>query len=235
MAAKDQRPSWVSAVAWLISPLVLILGVRWLLIEPYVIPSGSMLPNLLIHDHILVNKLRFGVRVPFGKTWLVHWGEPRRGEIVVFRFPENPEVFFVKRLIGLPGDKISIKEGVVHVNGVPLKIAEAEAPAQNPDDADEGGEENDFSYYTEENHLIRYLAKENANLDELEVPVDSYFMMGDNRDQSNDSRSWGPVPQTHLIGTPFLIWLSCSETLESARFLCDPSRIRWNRLLIKVP
>src|SRR5262245_60651682 len=90
---------------------------RWLLIEPYVIPSGSMIPTLLIHDHIFVNKLAYGVHVPFSKQWIVAWKNPQRFDVIVFRYPKNPEVFYVKRVVAVAGDKVSVRDGQLHVNG----------------------------------------------------------------------------------------------------------------------
>lgn len=227
---KDQRPTWLSAILWLIAPLGLILTVRWLLIEPYVIPSGSMIPNLLIHDHIVVNKLSFGVRVPFQRSWLINWTTPQRGDIIVFRYPENPEVFYVKRLIGLPGDKIEVVSGTLKINGE--ELPQKAVDSLQLDDEDDTFDR--FQYFEEAGHLVRYLHKEESNFSTVEVPENSYFMMGDNRDQSSDSRSWGFVPRDHLIGKPIFIWLSCSETLESAKFLCDPAHLRWDRIFKRV-
>lgn len=219
----DQRPTWLTAFGWLLSPILLILSIRWLFFEPYVIPSGSMIPQLLIHDHILVNKMKYGVRIPFGSTWLAKWGKPQRGEIVVFRYPNNPDVFYVKRVIGLPGERISIIHGVVHIDEKPLDLTEQ-------DSAD-----SEFQYFLEsQSYQVQYLNKEEAEMEAIDLPEDHYFMMGDNRDQSSDSRSWGAVPYENLIGTPVLIWLSCEETFETARFLCDPSQMRWNRILMRL-
>ena len=92
-------------------------GIRWAVLEPYVIPSGSMIPNLLIHDHVAVEKFAFGVHVPFSEAWLIRWGAPQPGDTVVFRYPENPEVFFIKRLIGRPGDTVHVEAGRISVNG----------------------------------------------------------------------------------------------------------------------
>jgi len=190
-----------------------------------------MIPQLLVHDHILVNKMKYGVRVPFGSTWLAKWGKPQRGEIVVFRYPNNPDVFYVKRVIGLPGERISISHGVVQIDGQPLELAEQAVDSkdleENPD--------SEFRYFLENrNYQVRYLNKEEAEMEAIDLPEDHYFMMGDNRDQSSDSRSWGSVPFENLIGTPVLVWLSCEETFETARFLCDPSQMRWQRILMRL-
>lgn len=217
------------AVAW---PIVLLLSLRWALIEPYVIPSGSMIPNLLIHDHVMVGKSSFGLRVPFSDQWLLRWSSPRRGDVIVFRFPENPTVFYVKRLIGLPGDRLRIQDGHIWVNDVEWTMV----PLNR-----DSSQDVDFDYFTESSegvpaHTVRFLAGRNPDSPPLEsarewtLSEGHYFFMGDNRDQSSDSRVWGVVPEKNLIGRAWLIWLSCDEMLESAKFVCDPATIRWSRL-----
>ncbi len=220
MARNDLRATWPQALFTFFAPILILFSVRWLLIEPYVIPSGSMIPTLLIHDHIFVNKLAYGVHLPFSRHWLLNWKTPQRSEIIVFRYPSNPEVFYVKRVVGLAGDKIAVHEGELLVNGeaVPQKKFQ------------EAG----FEYYEEAQHTVRYLQHSLSNFAEITVPEGSLFVMGDNRDQSSDSRSWGAVPLDHVIGRASFIWLSCRETLATARFLCDPQTLRWNRFFQSV-
>ncbi len=223
---KDLRGTWKQALLTFFGPILALFCIRWLLIEPYVIPSGSMIPSLLIHDHILVNKLAYGIRMPFGNSFLLQWGHPQPGEIVVFQYPENPEVFYVKRVVAVSGDRISVDRGQVIVNGQ----AYSQTSIAGPSSAD------DFEYFQENStrsYSVRYREKEASNFDSTQVPPNSYFVMGDNRDQSSDSRIWGTVPEKNLIGTAKLIWLSCEETLKTASFLCDPTTIRWHRLLKK--
>ena len=224
---RDLRATCPQALLTLFGPLLLFFTVRWILAEPYVIPSGSMIPTLHIHDHILVNKLAYGVHVPFSKAWIVQWSAPKRGDIVVFRLPSNPDVFYVKRAIGLSGDRIRVDEGVVSINGQPLKLQAIQDPAA-PEFRDET-----FSYFSEENHVVRFRAKEDSFAEEVTVPEGELFVMGDNRDQSSDSRFWGFVPQENLIGRAWLIWLACDYTLPSAQFLCDPKTLRWDRVLLR--
>lgn len=225
---KDLRGTWPQALLTFFGPVVLILAVRWLLIEPFVIPSGSMIPTLQIHDHIFVSKLAYGVHLPFGRSFLFQWQHPQVGQVVVFRFPESPEVFYIKRVIATAGDEISVGQGSIQVNGKVYSQESIEAPER---------EEAGFDYYREtstHSYVVRYLNKEMSHFHPIKVPEKSFFVMGDNRDQSNDSRFWGFVPEENLIGTAQIIWLSCEETLKSAQFLCDPSSIRWDRLLKKV-
>jgi signal peptidase I len=222
----DLRGTWPQALLTFFAPILLVIGVRWLLVEPFVIPSGSMLPSLLIHDHIFVNKLAFGVQIPFGNGFLAQWGKPKPGQIVVFRFPPNPDVFYVKRVIAVAGDEVSVQNGVITVNG--KEYLQQPMPST--------GFEEGFDYYLEKSqssYIVRYMNKEESSFGPRKVPEGHLFVMGDNRDQSNDSRFWGFVPESNLVGTAQLIWLSCRETLNSAQFLCDPTTIRWNRLLTK--
>ena len=222
MTGRDKRGTWRQALLTFLTPFLLVACLRWLLVEPFVIPSGSMIPTLLIHDHIFVNKLRFGIHVPFGHEFMWQWDSPERNEIVVFRYPENPEVYFVKRILAVGGDEISVENGTIFVNG---KAFEQE-PVENSDE--------DFQYFRENGHLIRYRNKDLSQFAVVKVPENSFFVIGDNRDQSSDSRFWGFIPNKNLIGTAKWVWLSCDKTMESAQLLCDPQTIRWSRMFSKI-
>lgn len=213
-----KKGTWPQALVTFFAPILIIMMVRWLLFEPFVIPSGSMIPTLLVHDHIFVNKLSFGIKVPFGKSFIVQWAHPKRGDVVVFRFPDNPEVFYVKRILAVGGDEIAVENGKVIVNG--------EALSQEPLPIEEN-----FEYFREKHYTIRYLNHDGSNFPPTKIPEHSFFVIGDNRDQSNDSRFWGVVPEENLIGRAKLIWLACGQTLTSAQFICDPQTLRWDRFL----
>ncbi len=225
---KSKKGTWTQAIVSLVSPIIFILGVRWIVVEPFQIPSGSMIPSLLIHDHILVQKFAYGLHSLWGQDHLWFWNSPQRGDIVVFRYPKNPDVYYIKRLMGLPGDQIVIKDRQISINGKPL----LKKPLNIED-------EPYFEYFQEatdqESHTVRYLKADLSDEPQqtFDVPKDSYFFMGDNRDESSDSRVWGFVEQKLLIGKAWVIWLSCTNTLESSPQLCNPSTIRWNRLFIK--
>jgi signal peptidase I len=220
------KGTWRQALLTFFGPILAVVILRWAVIEPFVVPSGSMIPTLKIHDHIFANKLAYGLHIPFSSTWLIKWSHPQRGDIAVFRYPKAPDVFYVKRLIGIPGDEISLKEGVLYINDHPTTQKSTK------------GEESGFDYYLEDfsslgvsnQHIIRYQDKLNANYEKTKIPDGEYFAMGDNRDQSADSRYWGFVPEKNLIGSVSLVWLSCEYTLTSAQFLCDPQTIRWDRI-----
>ena len=114
-----KQGTWPQALLTFFIPLALVFLFRWFLFEPFVIPSESMVPNLLIHDHIMVKKFSYGFKPPMGDGWLWKFKQPARGDVVVFRFPENRDVFFIKRLIGLPGDEVLVQNGQISVNGKP--------------------------------------------------------------------------------------------------------------------
>jgi signal peptidase I len=218
---KDLRSSWEKAILTFLFPVLLVFSVRWLLFEPFVIPSGSMLPNLLINDHILVSKWSFGFRLPFAKKYVMTWSQPQRGDVVVFRYPLNPEVYYVKRVLALAGDEVEIQYGEVRVNGVALSLEPVEG-------------EDGFQTFKESGRIVRFLNREASNFEKTKVPEGHYFLVGDNRDQSNDSRSWGFVPQDLLVGKAFMIWLSCDQMMATAQFLCEPATIRWDRVGLRL-
>ncbi|MNK89028.1 Signal peptidase I [compost metagenome] len=226
---KSKKGTWDQAILTFLFPIALVLGLRWAFIEPFVIPSGSMIPNLLIHDHILVKKFAYGLRFPFADKWLVRWANPERGQVVVFKYPENPDVYYIKRLIGLPGDEVIVKNGRISVNGEAWGLTSLENPAYEPG----------FFYFTEANqtgnHIVRFLSNGDGGESRVFiVPQGQFFFMGDNRDQSSDSRYWGFVKEEYLVGRAWMVWLSCDSTLPTMTFVCDPAQIRWNRLFTKV-
>lgn len=225
--AKNLKGTWNQAILTFLFPILLVMGVRWALLEPFVIPSGSMIPNLLVHDHILVKKFAYGLHLPFSDKWLFQWAPPKRGQIIVFKYPENPDVYYIKRLIGLPGDEVLVRAGRITING-------EELPVEPYIGADT---EKGFVYYSEEmgndTHVIRFMDfkfDDDNSPRVFKVPEGNYFFMGDNRDQSSDSRVWGFVKKDYIVGQAWAIWLSCENTLPTMTFMCDPSQMRWSRL-----
>lgn len=216
---------WSQALLVFLLPFFLFFALRSFVIEPFVIPSESMLPNLMIHDHILVDKNIYGLRWPIGDGWLWKFHEPQRGDVVVFRYPENREVFFIKRLVGLPGDHITVQGMNVTVNGKLFALT--------PQFEDGLFTENNG----EKDYTVAYYG-DSDSMDEEEksfvVPEKSYFVMGDNRYNSQDSRFWGYVPESLLIGKAQRIWMSCEETLESAPFICNPQTFRVGRFFQRI-
>lgn len=211
------------------------MAFRWIGYEPYVIPSGSMIPTLLIHDHIVVSKYSYGLRVPFTKKWLIPPRTPKRGDVVVFRSVENDDFYMIKRVVGLPGDKIEFNnQGELLIDGSQLVSQDISfAPELTDENLEAPREIFDLKQETlgQVQHLI---LQEKSRLEEepyvLTVPEGHIFMAGDNRDRSRDSRYWGALPIENLLGKAQFIWLSCSQTLVEQSPVCDPSQIRWNRV-----
>ena len=246
------RQFWTEGWGSFAIAIGIALIIRWGLIEAYVIPSASMLPSLLIHDHIFVNKAVYGIRVPFSENWLVRFKTPERGEVIVFKYPENKEVFFIKRIIGVPGDKIVYERGQLIVNDKPVEtvpetggewnnVADADfrrEDVQNPNYQTDGKQNYDhfIEKLTDHPHsvLLRKGDDFGRSFGPYEVPPGHYFMMGDNRDNSHDSRRWGAMPEENILGRAMFVWLSCEETMPSLSFLCNPSSIRWSRFFHQV-
>ncbi len=204
-AAQSKRP-WPVELSHSFFPILLIVLVfRSFLFEPFRIPSGSMLPTLEIGDFILVNKFSYGLRLPVLHRNFLDVGAPARGDVVVFRFPDDPSQNFIKRLIGLPGDRIVYRDKRLRVNGDEIKLTPFEP------DARERSQPEDRIYARERlsgaEHLILLRDGAYARSGEWEVPAGHYFVMGDNRDNSNDSRVWGFVPEDHLAGRAGLVWM----------------------------
>ncbi|HSX71795.1 MAG TPA: signal peptidase I [Pseudomonas sp.] len=195
--------------------LAIVLVLRSFLLEPFQIPSGSMKPTLEVGDFILVNKFAYGIRLPVIDTKIVEVGNPQRGDVMVFRYPSNPSINYIKRVVGLPGDKIGYTvDKRLLVNGKP--VAE-EFLGEEP-----GSLGRTLEYREklgEAEHMIRKQLHRNVRPgDEWVVPQGHYFMMGDNRDDSNDSRYWqdaaipqelwGMVPDQNIVGKAFAVWMS---------------------------
>ena len=162
--------------------LFIVLFIRSFVIEPFRIPSGSMIPSLLVGDFILVNKYRYGLRVPLINTLIYENNYPNRGDVIVFQFPENTKINYIKRVVGIPGNDPQYSN--IHSS--------------------------DEMVYIEDNGYKKYLILNSSGRGvnfEFDVPDDNYFVLGDNRDNSNDSRYWGTVHKNNLIGEAFMIWM----------------------------
>jgi signal peptidase I len=215
--------------------IFVVLVLRSFLAEPFRIPSISMMPTLLVGDFILVNKFAYGIRLPVLNTRIIEVGEPQRGDVVVFRYPGNPRIpndpaagqDFIKRVVGLPGDRIEFRDQILYVNGEPIQkqpLADAYVGAGGQGRQMTGATEflvqlGEVSHHSLE--MNRYSVLSGS----WEVPAGHYFMMGDNRDHSDDSRAWGFVPEENLVGKAFLIWLNCEDITNGCRRAFDYTRI----------
>jgi signal peptidase I len=188
--------------------LFVVLILRSFIIEPFRIPSGSMLPTLEIGDFILVNKFSYGVRLPIVNTKIISTGEPKTGDVVVFRYPENPQIDYIKRVIGVPGDHITINNKILSVNGIPVE----RVPLGTYVPISGGDQGEQVSERLRENlngtqHDILIVPNTLSPTGDVDVPAGHYFVMGDNRDNSRDSRFWGFVPEENLVGKAVFVWL----------------------------
>ncbi|MHB1946756.1 MAG: signal peptidase I [Gammaproteobacteria bacterium] len=187
--------------------------------EPFRIPSGSLKPTLDIGDFILVNKFDYGIRLPVVHTKIYARGTPKRGDIIVFRWPPNPSVDFIKRVIGIPGDRISYVDKVLYVNGQKV----SQTSLKDAIDGDDSGNtwtvnQKQEDFFGIKHDIYQNPQAANDDFNDLIVPKDMYFVMGDNRDNSADSRFWGFVPEENIVGKANLIWLSLDTTNRSVRF-----------------
>lgn len=239
----NQKASFAQSSISFAGAILAVLAVRWLLFEPYVIPSGSMIPTLLINDHILVNKLAYGIRVPFTREWLVKFGEPSKGDIIVFRSVEEDGKFMIKRVVGTPGDTVEFTEdGRLLINGEPVPhealgdqtAPEKQKPFYPVTEDDTGIAFDNLEFFKDEigSHKFRSLLIKDAmhwQLPAKKIQPGHLFMMGDNRDNSKDSRSWGELPMDNILGKATFVWLSCGQTAPVITFLCNPLTVRWRR------
>jgi len=226
--------------------ILIILGTRAFLIDHFVIPSGSMIPSLLIGDHVLVNKMAYGSRYPFSKKYFWRHSLPKRGDIVVFKSTEDRK-FIIKRVLGLPGEKIFLdEEGLIWINDKPLSRTFLSQPKENKDfysvsERSLGADYSEYDFFIETTKKHRYrIIQERFSFNLLSgttytVPQDSVFVLGDNRNNSSDSRSWGYLPLDNIVGRAFSIWLSCEESFFQLPILCNPTTIRGRRMFRSLP
>ena len=204
------KRNWIIEYARAFFPVLLIVFLlRSFIIEPFRIPSGSMLPTLLVGDFILVNKFRYGIRLPVLNDKLIDMDSPDYGDVMVFRFPGNEKVNFIKRVVGLPGDTVIYKDKILQVNGKKVAHMEiGEFVVETSSNQKIQTRHITESFDEVESHSILIDDKRASRNLTFVVPDNTYFVLGDNRDYSNDSRFWGFVPEENIIGEAFLIWFS---------------------------
>jgi len=225
----------------LLTALLVAFLIRSFVIEAFKIPSGSMIPTLMIGDHIFVNKFTYGLRIPFTTKRLATFRIPERGEAIVFIYPVDESKDFIKRVIGIPGDRVKISGDDVSINGalIPRQTIKVTPEPENrpailkviPDAvADQIGVRTipvfsgweDFQYFVEKvnhlNHLVQFDNDPSYTEAEIEVPPGHLFVMGDNRDNSADSREWGFVPIENVKGKAMFVWLSIDYERKNLRW-----------------
>ncbi len=219
-------PWWVEYGGSFFPIICVVFFLRSFVVEPFKIPSGSMIPTLVVGDFILVNKFTYGIRLPIINTKIVSMNEPKRGDVMVFRYPVDPSLDYIKRVVGLPGDKIEYRNKHLYINGVEQgqealpEFLHKDKLYYSPQFKENlGGVEHnilvekDAPAYTP--MVAQYPFRENCTYSSdgvvCEVPPGHYFMMGDNRDASSDSRVWGFVPEANIVGKAFMIWFNFSD------------------------
>jgi signal peptidase I len=199
---------------------LVVFLIRSFLFEPYVVPSGSMLPTIQLGDFVLVNKFAYGERLPFIGTQIIPVGTPHAGDVAVFKDPANPQISLIKTIIGVPGDRISYVNKQLYVNGKPVPQTFM-ATRVEPNNANLGSvivREYQSTIGGKTHDIYSTPAVPAKDFKNLVVPKDSYFAMGDNRDNSDDSRMWGFVPAKNLTGRAAIIFFSWDSTTHSIRF-----------------
>lgn len=243
-AAKSRKQSLIENATSLALALFLVFMVRSSVIEAFKIPSGSMIPTLFIGDHIFVNKFAYGLKVPFSDwimddaIWIYKRDQPKRGDIIVFKFPRDESLYYIKRVIGVPGDTIEMrdKELFVNNNQIPRQRMSEEKRKEILDELDgesydranlELFKENIGVSTEDESHTIMVHRGNfiSDNYGPIVVPKGRFFVMGDNRNYSNDSRFWGFVPERNIKGRAIVIWLSLWANFSEGKFSFKPSRI----------
>ncbi len=206
-----KEPILVDYARSIFSVILIVFIVRSFIFEPFRIPSGSMMPTLVNGDFILVNKFDYGIRIPVIDKKIIDLGSPERGDVVVFRYPDEPHIDYIKRVIGLPGDEIHYEDKRVYVNGEPVGLEPiGDYPGWSDMNEMKGALVLKESL-GEIEHEILLDDRRRSQLDTFKVPAGEYFVMGDNRDHSNDSRFWGYVPDENLVGRAFFIWMNFSS------------------------
>jgi len=232
-AADAKDPWWVEYGASFFPVILLVFVLRSFIVEPFKIPSGSMIPTLLVGDFILVNKFTYGIRLPVINKKIIDVGQPQRGDVMVFRYPEDPSLDYIKRVVGIPGDKVAYQNKRLTINGQPVETRRIDDYLQTErlkyskqfvekpegiehrtlNDDDAPGFISDATQFPHRQDCLY----NNAGVI-CTVPAGHYFTMGDNRDNSRDSRFWGFVPEENIVGKAFFIWLNFSDLKRIGSF-----------------
>jgi signal peptidase I len=230
---KLRQPWWLEYTASFFPVILIVFVVRSFVVEPFKIPSGSMVPTLLVGDFILVNKFDYGLRLPITNTKITAGRPLQRGDVVVFRYPKDESVDYIKRVIGLPGDVVAYQDKHLTINGKP--VPETALPDFYDDERAGFDKQFEEDLDGRKNAILNnpavppfivgaedYPYRNNCDYNDrgviCKVPPGNYFMMGDNRDNSADSRYWGFAPDANIVGRAFFIWMNFSNLKRIGSF-----------------
>lgn len=237
MSKKEKLVKEIKSIAIIV---LAVLTFRSIFFEPFRIPSGSMIPTLMIGDFILVNKFSYGLKVPFtdvvfgeksfNPIYIAGKSGPKRGDVIVFKYPKDLSINYIKRVVGIPGDSVEIRNKVVYINDVAVSPTEFDGKKimDDMDDKFKGYNLKFFKVKTgEAKHVIQQDSANyyNVDYDKIVVPEDSYFVMGDNRDFSYDGRYWGFVSHEQIKGKAMFVWFSLIFPFGENSFKFRPWRI----------
>jgi signal peptidase I len=229
------QPWWLDWTAGLFPVILLVFLLRSFLLEPFKIPSGSMIPTLLVGDLILVNKYHYGVRLPVVNTKLIANNDPKRGDVIVFRYPVDPRIDYIKRVVAIPGDEVSYINQRLYLNGQPVPVEslpdfyDDESLRYAPQFKEKLGDVEHrilvdpkriqfYGSLEQSRFAFRENCRYNAEGISCKVPQGHFFAMGDNRDNSQDSRFWGFVPDENIVGRAFFVWMNFGDLGRIGRF-----------------
>lgn len=220
----DDKANWALDFCRSFFPVLLVvLLLRAFVFEPFRIPSKSMVPSLLVGDFVVVSKFSYGLRLPVTHTRILDTGAPRRGDVAVFRYPQDPSIDYIKRIVAVPGDTVAYHDKQLYINGEP--VSREDLGIYDGPDADLDTQMQAFKESlpgaVRSHKMLQVVDSPGPEVDEVTVPDGHYFAMGDNRDNSADSRIWGFVPEENLVGRATMIWLS----LDFSNFKPRLSRI----------
>jgi signal peptidase I len=214
VASNASEPVVVEYARSFFPVLFVVFVLRSFLVEPFQIPSSSMVPTLQVGDYILVNKYTYGIRLPVSRTKVMDLNEPERGDVMVFFPPHMNDTYYIKRVVGLPGDTISYRQKRLYVNGVQVSKKDMGIAAEGPRGRYRQGQEQ----LGEASHVMQVNELRPSRDFTVVVKPGHYFMMGDNRDNSSDSRVWGQVPERDIVGKAFAIWMHWKTFLSIPTF-----------------
>ena len=210
--ANEKIPVIVDLARSLFPVFLIVLCLRSFLVEPFRIPSNSMMPTLLTGDFILVNKFSYGIRLPVLNLKIMEIGKPQRGDVVVFRYPEDPTIPFIKRVVGIPGDELEYYSDtkILYINGEQVTQDIVGSFIGVGSGSGMTGSEERIEHLGDVEHAILVLPNRelNTQFNKWTIPENEYIVFGDNRDNSRDSRFWGSVPEENLVGKAFFIWMN---------------------------